>query len=159
MLPPEDLGWSVYVDRRLVDFGSRRQGSSSLSSCEAEYYAASVTAAEMLHAGEVISELGGESSVGSHHREDQQAHQLSRFTQVCLNLYSDSSAARALMLRFGVQRTRHLTSRCLWLQTLASNRILTVRKVRTEDNVADVFTKVVGRAVRERLFGFLFRVM
>ena len=65
------------------------------------------------------------------------------------------SSARALMCRVGIQRTKHLTTRALWIQSLVSRRVLTVRKVGTQSNVADLFTKALGKSTRTHLLSLL----
>ena len=63
-----------------------------------------------------------------------------------LRLYSDSSAARAIVAKRGVGRLKHLAVKDLWLQDeLRAGRII-VRQVGTASNVADLFTKVFALA-------------
>ena len=112
------------------------------------------TAAELLHCAELVSELSGDTRRGCASREKQDEYQVSRFSDVFLTLYSDSSAARSLTARLGVQRTRHVTNRILWLQQVAHDKVLHIRRVRTEQNPADIFTKPVSRTP-EKLLPYL----
>ena len=58
-----------------------------------------------------------------------------------LCLLSDSSAARAVLVRRGVGRIKHLDVRLLWLQDALRDRVLSCQSVTTSQNLADLFTK------------------
>ena len=57
--------------------------------------------------------------------------------KVCI----DSSAALGIAHRVGLGKTRHIDVQYLWIQEKVSNKELSVTKVRTEDNPADILTK------------------
>jgi len=59
-------------------------------------------------------------------------------------LASDSSAARAVLARAGVGKTRHLEVKTLWVQDMVRDRKVIVRAVRGELNVGDIGTKILG---------------
>ena len=63
--------------------------------------------------------------------------------------WTDSSAAMGVVGRQGLGRLRHLDAHSLWIQDAVRSGRLTVRKVKGEDNVADLFTKHL--AGRERI--------
>ena len=63
-----------------------------------------------------------------------------------LRVHSDSSAARAIVAKRGVGRLKHLAIRELWLQDQLRAGRLTVHKVGTLTNCADLFTKVFSVA-------------
>ena len=64
-----------------------------------------------------------------------------------LSLHTDSSSARALAMRRGVSKcTRHIETRLLWLQERVSRKHLSVQKVHTDSNIADVLTKALPLA-------------
>jgi len=82
----------------LMYFSSRTQKVISLSSGEAEVYAASSAACDSILLAKMISFLTGAGAI-AHHR-------------------LDLSGARGILSRQGVERIRHLSCRILWLQTL-----------------------------------------
>ena len=56
---------------------------------------------------------------------------------------TDASAAKSIASRRGVGKVRHLQTRYLWVQEKTSTGELTLQKVSTHLNVADVLTKAV----------------
>ena len=132
------FGWHV------IKFGSNMQQSVlGPSSAEAEYHALTKGAAMV---------LGLKS--------------LSEDWQMVLNcdlrypLYSDSSAALSFASRRGLGTMRHVETRYLWLQDRVAKGHLSVHKVHTDGNVADVLTKAVAGNVLDRhltTLGFEFR--
>ena len=70
-----------------------------------------------------------------------------------LELFVDSSAAIAMMTREGLGKARHIDTQVLWVQEAVQNNILTLKKVRTDLNPADIFTKQLPeRNVNEHLW-------
>ena len=59
--------------------------------------------------------------------------------EMSLEILSDSSAARA----FG--RQRHVQIRCLWLQERVAAGHLSIQKIKTTHNIADILTKAASR--------------
>ena len=66
-----------------------------------------------------------------------------------LQIFSDSSAARAFA-SLGLGRQRHVQTRYLWLQERVAASHLTVQKVKTTQNAADILTKAASRETLER---------
>ena len=66
-------------------------------------------------------------------------------------LYEDNQGA-LLMANSGqpTRRTRHLDTRYFALQDWVENDLLTLKRVNTADNEADILTKVVGRSLFTR---------
>ena len=62
---------------------------------------------------------------------------------VSIELITDASAAQGIACRRGVGRVRHLEVQELWLQHQVAAKHLSITKVRTDCNIADVFTKCV----------------
>ena len=61
---------------------------------------------------------------------------------------SDSSTANSLTDRFGAgQRTKHIDSRYFWIQERVQGGDLSIKKVLTAKNGADVGTKPVSASV------------
>ncbi len=102
----------------------------TLSTCESELVAMGVAAQE----GRFVANLLGEMGIS-----------------VRLKLYSDSSAARAVVARRGVGRLKHLEVRQLWLQDAMRNDELTVSSIPSAENTADLFTKAFPRVRHEAL--------
>ena len=89
---------------------------------ECEYYALTHGAAHGLGLKEYMADLGFE---------------------ISLQIFSDSSAARAFASRRGLGRQRHVQTRYLWLQERVAAAHLTVQKVRTTQNPTDILSKAV----------------
>ena len=70
--------------------------------------------------------------------------------ELSLQIFSDSSAAKAFAVRRGLGRQRHVQTRHLWLQERVAATHLTVQKVGTTQNPADILTKAVSRERLER---------
>ena len=58
-----------------------------------------------------------------------------------LELFVDSSAAIAMMTREGLGRARHISTQVLWVQEAIQKKVFAIKKVRTDMNPADIFTK------------------
>ena len=74
---------------------------------------------------------------------------------VQLELLTDSSSAKAVTLRRGPGRMRHIESRQLWLQEECRQHRLTIEGFPTRGNDADMFTKVVCAARLHELCSML----
>ena len=101
---------------------SRSQKCISLSSTEAEWYAASAGVCDAYYLQHIV-EFVINSSCN------------------VLILHTDNSAVRMLSLKFGVGRLRHIRGRLLWLQQKMSSHELDIRQIPTLQNVADMNTK------------------
>ena len=101
---------------------SRSQKCISLSSTEAEWYAASAGVCDAYYLQHIV-EFVTNSSCN------------------VLILHTDNSAVRMLSLKFGVGRLRHIRGRLLWLQQKMSNHELDIRQIPTLQNISDMNTK------------------
>ena len=123
----------------IVHSTSRSQKCISLSSTEAEWYAASASVCDAYYLHHIVEFM----------------------TDGCcdtLILHTDNSAVRMLSLKFGAGRLRHIRGRMLWLQQKMSNHELIIRQVPTLDNIADLNTKGHGKhrfLCLMYLFGFV----
>ena len=118
---------------------SRTQATVALSSCEAELYAATAAISEDLFLGRLCEFLVAEMKDGP-------------AEHVNMRLFSDSSAAIGTIQRRGVGRMKHIEIRHLFLQELLRKKILTVSKIGTKQNPADLGTKKLGMDRRRDLF-------
>ena len=101
---------------------SRSQKCISLSSTEAEWYAASAGVCDAYYLQHIV-EFVINSSCN------------------VLILHTDNSAVRMLSLKFGIGRLRHIRGRLLWLQQKMSNHELDIRQIPTLQNISDMNTK------------------
>ena len=60
-----------------------------------------------------------------------------------IHLYTDSSAAMGMVGRKGMGKVRHIEVGELWIQDAVRNKVLTVNKVKGDDNPADILTKYI----------------
>ena len=104
----------------LLKHSSTLQTSVGLSSAEAEYYALTKGASFALGVQSFLRDLGIDCSIV---------------------LYCDSSSARALALRRGIGRIRHIETRFLWLQERLALKHMTLKTVKGTSNPSDVLTK------------------
>jgi hypothetical protein len=122
-------GGVLFYKNTLIMSWSRTQPTVTLSTAEAELTAMGVAVQEGQFLQHLLDELGH---------------------QAPLRLHSDSSAARAIVARRGVGRLKHLAVKDIWLQEQLREGRLTVQRVGTLDNYADLFTKVFA-APRHRV--------
>ena len=109
---------------------SRTQRQRALSSGEAELYAAVRTIQEMLGLRSLARELGWE---------------------VRCNLRLDARATIGMLMRRGVGSLRHVELNQLWVQDVVADKTVSVEKVKSEENVADMLTKYVSPLVYRKL--------
>ena len=108
----------------------RTQSIVALSSGEAEYVALTVAAAEVSWMAELLKELGvpcGRPIV-----------------------YTDSAAAKD-MCKKQLSKVKHMEMRYYFLKNLVEDGRIEVRKVGTEENPADLFTKFVNVKTLDKL--------
>ena len=99
---------------------SVKQTAISLSSCEAVFYAANECAGELLGLAELFKEL--------HY-------------DVAVRQEVDSDSARHILQRRGQGGLKHIEIRCLSIQQRMRDKRLSVSRVDTKNNTADLFTK------------------
>ncbi len=110
---------------------SNRQGSVATSSGEAEYYAVVKAGAEAWGVQSLAADLGW---------------------KLPIEIFVDSSVAKAIASRLGVGKVRHMEVRFLWVQELVNEGKIVMKKVATKDNVADLLTKPLPLAIVQDLF-------
>ena len=114
-------GGCVYYNGYLLLTYSRTQPVVALSTCEAELLALCTGTSEGKFVVSILHEMGVED-----------AH---------LRILSDSSAARAVVIRRGPGRMKHLDIRYLWMQEGYRNEEFQVAAISTANNWADALTK------------------
>ena len=116
-------GWVFMFSSAAISWGSKRQVSVALSSCEAEIMASSEAAKEAVYLKRFAEEL--EISDGSP-----------------LPLHGDNKGARDLAYNpEHHQRSKHIDRRHFYVRETIENGELVVPYVKTDDNLADFFTK------------------
>ena len=116
-------GWVFTYNSAAISWGSKKQKSVALSSCEAEIMAASEAAKEAVYLSRFVSELGlGDDKPTA--------------------LYVDNKAARDLAYNpEHHDRTKHIERRHFYVRELVEEMRIVVPYVKTADNIADFFTK------------------
>ena len=116
-------GWVFMFASAAISWGSKRQASIALSSCEAEIMACSEAAKEAIYLKRFASELGlidGEP----------------------IELFGDNKGARDLAYNPEHHaRTKHIDRRHFYVREMVENGELVVPYVNTDENLADFFTK------------------
>ena len=105
---------------------SRTQKCVSLSSTEAEWYAATSAACDSLFLHHVISFLTNQNVKP-------------------ITLHTDNAAVRMLSKKLGAGRLRHIHGRLLWLQEKTGSSEMILKQVKTNYNLADLNTKSLNR--------------
>jgi len=124
---PEDrrsvTGFLLYLNGGPIAWVSKRQPCVSLSSSEAEYYAASLAGLEVLFFRRILEQLGF----------------LQRLPTMLLE---DNQACIYMSRREGqINRAKHIDTRIHKLRELCATGVLFLSKIPTVDQVADAFTK------------------
>ena len=113
-------GGCVLLGGHCLKSWSSTQPTVSLSSGEAEFYGLVKAAGVGLGFKSMLQDFGYDLGVTA---------------------WTDSSAAMGVVGRQGLGRLRHLDTHSLWIQHAVRSKRIVVKKVRGEDNVADLFTK------------------
>jgi hypothetical protein len=116
-------GGVVCRGQHTISWWCKLQSNIALSSCEAELNAALKGAVEGLNVQRLAASLGDD---------------------LPLELRTDASAARGVILRQGVGKVRHLQVKQLWLQENVAAGELTIVKIPRAENCADALTHPWG---------------
>jgi len=118
--------------RHLVTAKCNLQSVTSLSSCEAEFYAAVKALAHALFIRSVLVDWGLEGST--------------------IDLLTDSSSAKCFIERRGLGKNRHIQTKWLWIQERMAAQDFILKKVGTDKSLADLMTKALsGSVIRKHL--------
>ena len=117
-------GYLVFLAGGPISFRSVLQKIQAHSSAEAEYGSMSDCAREIQYISNILQEVGLLKQTGP------------------IQIYSDSSAAIAMTQNKGVShRTKHIAIRYHYVKTLIEEGVVSVHKISTEVNPADILTK------------------
>ena len=130
-------GFTFQYANATISWGSKKQTSVALSSCEAEIMAASEAAKEAVYLREFLNELG----FGG---------------KKPMKLYCDNQGAIDLAYNpEHHQKTKHIDRRHFYVRELVERGQLEVPYVKTAENLADFFTKPLAvktfRAMRDKI--------
>ena len=127
-------GGAAMLGQHMIKCWSKAQHVVSLSSGEAELYAAVRAAAETIGLASLAKDLGMELGV---------------------KISVDASAAIGTLSREGLGKAKHISVQYLWLQERIRQGEVKIEKVHTKSNPADMFTKPLSE--RENI-GHLWRM-
>ena len=114
----------------VVKSWSKHQKVIALSSGEAELYAAVKVGCELKGVRSLCKDYG---------------------LDVSLHLYVDAKATLGMLSRRGAGSMKHVETNTFWMQAQVRNKDLTLHKIHTDHNFADVLTKYVPGIRVERL--------
>lgn len=113
-----------------IHWTSKKQGCVALSTAEAEYIAASAAAQELINVKGVLSEFG---------------------INECAKLYCDNKSAILISTNYeNTKRSKHIDIKYHYLKDLTQNKIITLEYVSTNENIADILTKPLGKIKFEK---------
>ena len=123
-------GYCFKVGSRIVSWKSKKQQTVALSSCEAEYMALSAATQEALFINQLISDM-----------DNDYKHE-NKPTVLC----SDNQGAIALAKNpVNHQRSKHIDIKYHFIRSQIGNGKIELVYVPSENNIADVFTKPLGK--------------
>ena len=76
--------------------------------------------------------------------------------RVNIVMYMDASAAIGVLQRQGLGRMKHIEVQSLWLQDSARKKEVEIRKVHTDENLADLMTKPLAKHKVDRHLDHMF---
>ena len=117
-------GWVVLLQQAAISWGSRKQKCVALSSCEAEIYALSEAAKDVIYLRKFVSGVDSSQIDGP------------------TLLHTDSQSARNVSYNPELHdRMKHVARRHFYVRDMVEALEIEVPFVRTADNIADFFTK------------------
>lgn len=125
-------GYVVTIAGAVVACKTKRQASTALSSCEAEYMSLALAAQEVVHCRQILVDL----------KEEQQGPTVI----LCDNL----AAGELAKCETHQQRSKHIAIRYHFIRECIKRGEVQVKWIAGQDNHADIFTKALGRILFER---------
>eukprot|EP00253_Pinus_taeda_P020910 PITA_20910 len=120
-------GYVFYMGSGAISWASKKQPVVSLSTAEAEYVAATAAACQAVWLRRVIRDLCHEQEKGT-------------------TIYCDNSSAIALSKNSVFhKRTKHIDTKFHFIRELVNNGEIVLQHCRTEDQLADILTKPLGK--------------
>ena len=129
-------GFAIHYLGTRIHFASRTQAVVALSSAESELYAIGAACTEGLYIRNFVQEAFD--------------------IKTNLKIHTDSSAAKSITMREGTsKKAKHIELKHLFVQQLAKHGLISMHKIRSEHNPADILTKGVNT---ETLHKHLYKV-
>ena len=122
-------GGVVMIGANCIKFWSVNQKVIALSSGEAEFYGIVSGSSQAIGVQSMAKDLG---------------------LELTIRVNTDASAAKGIASRRGVGKIRHIEVSQLWVQDKVANGQLTISKIGTRDNIADILTKHVDNETIKR---------
>jgi hypothetical protein len=120
-------GMVFFLDKNIITWTSQKQKVVALSSCEAEYIAASTAACQAVWLSKMLSEIQGcQPSAVKHFIDNQSAIALSKNPVFH-------------------ERTKHIDTRFHFIRECVTEGKIKVEHIGTEGQLADILTKALGR--------------
>lgn len=133
-------GYVVKMSGGCVAWETKKQATVALSSTEAEYMAVTSASKELLHLGNLITELNV--------RE--------WFEPGLLILKCDNKGAIALTEKVGYSpRSKHIDIRYHFVRDLVERNMIKLEFVSSKENLADLFTKPLGPVIFQNLIKYI----
>ena len=123
-------GCAIMLGQSMIRSFCRGQAVVALSSGEAEYYGLVSATSEAL----------GDQSI---------AHDLN--VRLSIRIWMDATAGAAIGSRRGLGKVKHIHTVFLWVQQYVTKKLITISKVSTTDNYADIITKAVTARTIEKM--------
>ncbi|CAM8956687.1 unnamed protein product [Rhodiola kirilowii] len=120
-------GGCFFLGNNLVSWFSKKKNSISLSTAEAEYIAARICCTQLLWMKQMLSEYGVEQK---------------EMTMYCDNMSAISISKNPVQH----SRTKHIDIRHHFIRELVEQKVVTLKHVTTDKQLADIFTKPLDAA-------------
>ena len=127
------LGGAFFLEQSPVAWHSIKQPVVALFSCEAEYIAATSAACQLIWLGQLLGSLYGKAAMAAKLLIDNQST-----IQLCKNPVFHG-------------RSKHIETRFDFIRESVENGKVAVRHVNTDDQLADIMTKPLGRVRFQQL--------
>ena len=125
-------GFCIFLGGAAIATCCQRQGCISMSTTEAELVALAACAIELIYIMQLLKFIGYECD-----------------DEVCVE--TDNKGAHDLCHRFSsAQHTRHIDRKLFKLREMRGAGLVTVKYLGTEENTADIFTKILDRQPFEK---------
>ena len=141
-------GYVFYAWGGPVSYSSALQGCVALSSCQAEYQAACEAAKEAIWLIRVCNDLGYQDvSIETHSKLTQKEYE----GEKPLTIFEDNTGCIELSKNpVHHKRSKHIETKYHYVRDEVLKGTIKLVKCHTDDNISDIYTKVLDKAVFER---------